>query len=80
MRELALNLFGYSFSGFTNRAREEDNVLYWHRNVCSVLRKRLEQERFTWPRLNAQAVAHKINLKGRERPLERFDLWTNRLH
>ena len=51
-QELALNLFGDSLFVFTNRARNKIKALYWHRNGFCLWYKRLEQERFAWPRVD----------------------------
>ncbi len=73
-------MFGDSLFVFTNRARNKIKALYWHLNGFCLWYKRLEQERFAWPRVDTQAVTHKVNLKELEWLLEGFDLWANRPH
>ena len=77
---LALNLFSDALFVFTNRGRNKIKALYWHRNGFCLWYKRLEQERFAWPRVDAKTIVHKINYKELEWLLEGFDLWANRPH
>lgn len=48
------------FSGqvfaFCNRQRNSIKLLWWDRNGFWVLHKRLEQERFRWPRSEAEVM------------------------
>ena len=48
--ELALNPFSEQLFVFTNRRRTHCRILYWERNGFVLWTKRLERERFHWPR------------------------------
>ncbi len=76
---LELNLFGSALYVFINRQRNKIKVLYWHRNGFCLWLKRLESEKFAWPR-NGAAATHTINLQEFEWLLEGFDLWRNQPH
>lgn len=47
---------GYLF-GFCNRKRTTIKILYWDRNGFCLWMKRLEAERFCWPKENAASVS-----------------------
>ena len=78
-QELELNPFASALYVFINRHRNRIKVLYWHRNGFCLWLKRLESEKFAWPRDGA-AATHTINLQEFEWLLEGFDLWRNQPH
>jgi transposase len=41
---------------FSNRPRNAIKLLYWERNGFCLWQKRLEQDRFAWPKPNAAGV------------------------
>ncbi len=47
---LEMNPFSEQLFVFTNRRRNQVKVLYWERNGFCLWQKRLEQDRFYWPR------------------------------
>jgi transposase len=55
-QSLALDPFAAVVYGFTNRRRDRIKLLFWDKNGFWMLLKRLEADRFTWPR-RQQAVA-----------------------
>ena len=70
--ELALNPFTEQVFCFTNRRRNRVKLLYWERSGFVLWMKRLERERFHWPR----AVTATVTLSGQELNwlLDGFDL------
>lgn len=78
-QELGLNPFEPALYVFTNRQRNKIKVLYWHRNGFCLWLKRLESEKFAWPR-DAEGLTHTLNLQQFEWLLEGFDLWRNKPH
>ena len=76
---LGLNPFGSALYVFTNRQRTKIKVLYWHRNGFCLWLKRLESEKFAWPR-DGDAVTQTISVQEFEWLLEGFDLWRNQPH
>lgn len=78
-QELGLNPFGSALYVFINRQRNKIKVLYWHRNGFCLWLKRLEAEKFAWPR-DALDPARTISIHEFEWLLEGFDLWANKPH
>jgi transposase len=72
--------FGDALFVFINRGRNKLKALYWHRNGFCLWQKRLEQQRFAWPRTGTQQAIHPLSLKELEWLLEGFDLWANKPH
>jgi len=55
--EMELDLFsGYLF-GFCNRNRTTVKLLYWDRNGFCLWMKRLEKDKFQWPKSDAQSIS-----------------------
>ena len=69
---LALDPFSEHLFAFTNRRRTHCRVLYWERSGFVLWTKRLERERFRWPR----AAGVTLTLTGQELNwlLDGFDL------
>ena len=63
---------------FTNRRRNRVKILYWERNGFVLWQKRLERDRFHWPRGHGQTVT----MSGQELNwlLDGFDLSKWRPH
>ena len=61
--ELELDPFGAHLFGFCNRRRDHVRLLYWERNGFAMWQKKLEQDRFPWPRPGTREV---VELSGRE--------------
>ena len=78
-QELELNPFGSALYVFVNRQRNRIKVLYWHRNGFCLSLKRLESEKFAWPR-DGEAATQTISSQEFEWLLEGFDLWRNQPH
>jgi transposase len=54
--QLQLDPFAEALFVFTNRNRRAIKILYWQRNGFCLWQKRLEQDRFVWPKANAAGV------------------------
>lgn len=42
---------------FRNKSGDKVKLIYWHRNGLVIVYKRLEQGRFTWPRVSDETVS-----------------------
>ena len=60
---MELDLFGASLFVFCNRKRDKLKLLYWERNGFVLWYKRLEKDRFPWPRRDKDGV---LPMTGRE--------------
>lgn len=78
-QELRLNPFGSALYVFVNRQRNKIKGLYWHRNGFCLWYKRLESEKFAWPR-EGSASTQSVTLQEFEWLVEGFDLWRNAPH
>lgn len=76
---LGLNPFGSALYVFVNRHRDKIKALYWHRNGFCLWYKRLEKEKFAWPK-GADGDTVSITLQELQWLLEGFDLWVNKPH
>ncbi len=61
--ELELDPFSSHLFAFCNRRRDHVRLLYWERNGFAMWQKKLEKDRFPWPRANGTGV---LPLSGRE--------------
>lgn len=78
-QELGLDPFAQSLYVFVNRQHTKIKVLYWHRNGFCLWMKRLEAEKFAWPR-KAHAGVESLSAQQLEWLLEGFDLWRHAPH
>ena len=78
-QELGLSPFASALYVFTNRARNKIKALYWHRNGFCLWQKRLERDKFAWPRDENEA-SKTCSLQEFGWLLEGFDLWKNKPH
>ncbi|MCA0215583.1 MAG: IS66 family insertion sequence element accessory protein TnpB [Proteobacteria bacterium] len=76
--ELGLDPFAPGVYVFANRRRDRVKILGWSRNGYWLLHKRLEQERFVWPKTQAPVV--ELNVQQLHWLLEGFDLAAMRGH
>lgn len=77
--ELGLSPFANALYVFTNRHRNKIKALYWHRNGFCLWQKRLERDKFAWPKDGKEATRD-ISLQEFGWLLEGFDLWKNKPH
>ena len=61
--ELALDPFSAQLFAFCNRRRDQVKLLAWERNGFVLWQKRLEKDRFRWPRDEGDEV---VEVTGRE--------------
>lgn len=78
-QELGLSPFASALYVFTNRPRNKIKALYWHRNGFCLWQKRLEADKFTWPK-DCADTTKTISLQEFGWLLEGFDLWRNKPH
>lgn len=77
--ELGHNPFAPALYVFTNRRHDKIKVLYWHKNGFCLWYKRLEAERFAWPRADQDATCQ-MSAREFEWLLEGFDPWRQKPH
>jgi transposase len=77
--ELALSPMMEVLFVFCNRGRDKIKLLYWERNGFVVWYKRLEKQRFKWPR---QCDSGYELRDGRDLNflLDGLDIWSNKPH
>ena len=75
---LQLDPFSEQLFVFCNRGRNRIKILYWERNGFCLWQKRLERDRFAWPRDDEVLVT----LTGKQLNwlLDGVDLWALRPH
>jgi transposase len=56
-QSLRCDAFAPSCFVFSNRARNRVRIVYWERNGFWLCTKRLEKEKFIWPRAGSTAVS-----------------------
>jgi transposase len=54
--QLQLDPFAEALFVFSNRTRNAIKLLYWERNGFCLWQKRLEKDRFVWPKATAAGV------------------------
>jgi transposase len=62
-QELGLDPFGPQLFVFCNRQRDKIKILYWERSGFVLWYKRLEKQKFPWPRRDQDGV---LQMTGRE--------------
>jgi transposase len=73
-QNLKRDVFAPALYVFSNARRDRIRILYWERNGLVLWSKRLEQQKFIWPRM---ADADTVSMSGAElnQLLDGFDLW-----
>ncbi len=73
-QSLKRDIFAPALYVFSNARRDRIRILYWERNGLVLWSKRLEQQRFIWPRM---ADGDTVSMSGGElnRLLDGFDVW-----
>jgi transposase len=73
-QSLKRDVFAPALYVFSNARRDRIRILYWERNGLVLWSKRLEQQRFIWPRMSAGDT---VSMTGSElnQLLDGFDVW-----
>jgi transposase len=73
-QSLKRDVFAPALYVFSNTRRDRIRILYWERNGLVLWSKRLEQQRFIWPRM---ADGDTVSMSGGElnQLLDGFDVW-----
>lgn len=76
--ELELDPFSAHLFAFCNRRRDHVRLLYWERNGFAMWQKKLEKDRFPWPR----RLDGTVELTGRELNwlLDGLDVFASKPH
>jgi len=76
---LNVDLFTDSCFVFVNRQRNRLKILYWQRNGFCLWMKRLEKDKFSWPKhLNQEVVL--VTAEELQWLLDGFDIWRKPPH
>lgn len=78
--ELAMSPFAEALFVFINRRRTSIKALYWDRNGFCLWQKRLEQDRFAWPRGDQFATSHEVSVRELQWLFEGMDSWHKNAH
>jgi len=78
-QELGLSPFANALYVFTNRQHNKVKALYWHRNGFCLWQKRLERDKFAWPR-DEKELTRTCSLQEFGWLIEGFDLAKNKPH
>lgn len=63
---------------FCNKPKDKLKILLWEKNGFIIFYKRLEKQRFKWPKKSQTSVS--INGEELNWLIDGFDLWNNRAH
>lgn len=77
--EMGLDVFGRHLFLFCNRQRTRLKVLYWDATGFAIWYKRLERDRFIWPRKHESEV---VTIDGQQLEwlLGGYDIWAMKPH
>lgn len=64
---------------FSGRKRDSIKILYFDRSGYCLWQKRLEREKFSWPKKDPSGVVH-ISTEQLEWLLQGYDVWKMRPH
>ena len=78
-QSMHLNPFGRAVFAFCNRRRDRIRLLFYDRSGFWLMMKRLEADRFAWPRRQQQAVV-RISTEQLHRLLEGIDIEAEQRH
>lgn len=78
-QEMKLDVFAPQLFLFCNRQRTKLKVLYWDSTGFALWYKRLERDKFIWPRRH-ECEAIRINAQQLEWLLGGYDVWRMKAH
>jgi len=78
-QEMGLDVFGRHLFIFCDRRRKRLKVLYWDTTGFALWYKRLERDRFAWPKSHADEVIV-IDAQQLEWLLSGYDVWRMKPH
>jgi transposase len=78
--ELKIDIFKRYLFVFCSRDRSKLKILYWDRTGFAIWYKRLEKERFYWPRKMLELEAIEIDSEKLRWLLDGIDVWKIRSH
>ena len=76
---LELDLFAESLFVFINRGRDRIKILYWQKNGFCLLLKRLEKDKFAWPKAHSSETII-ITTQELQWLLDGFNIWQSPPH
>ena len=76
---MSLDPFGAACFVFVNRARNRIKILYWERNGFCLWLKRLEKDKFAWPKKHRDDYIT-MTTKELHWLLDGFDIWRQPPH
>jgi len=65
---------------FCNRQRDKIKILYWHHNGFWLFYRRLEKQRFCWPKVDEDAVSIEISHRALDWLLDGMDITRVQAH
>jgi transposase len=77
--EMKLSPFGKFLFVFTNRNRTRMKILYWDRTGFALWMKRLEKDKFPWPRKSAETVLT-LSMDQMQWLLDGYEFWKMKPH
>lgn len=78
--EMRLSAFEKSLFVFINRNRSNIKILYWDQNGFCLWQKRLEKDRFVWPKGERFNATHRVEMRELQWLLEGLDPWHKNRH
>lgn len=77
---LELNPFSEQLFVFTNKRKDRCRILYWERSGFVLWLKRLEKDRFAWPRAGEHDGVVTLEARQLNLLLDGYDIWRMRPH
>ena len=78
--QLELNPFAEQLFVFTNKRKDRCRILYWERSGFVLWLKRLEKDRFPWPRAGGHEATVTLEPAQLNLLLDGYDIWRMRPH